>query len=117
LNCSDIPTNYPYRELEECFLMKSNEFYTDYQHLFHESPDYFCHFLKSDCSLFTEVLSERTNVKLESIQVENGLQFMKNFISHHLSTINELEFQEVLELCFEKFISSLPIEMFTSDTI
>ncbi len=97
--------------------MKSNEFYTDYQHLFHESPDYFCHFLKSDCSLFTEVLSERTNVKLESIQVENGLQFMKNFISHHLSTINELEFQEVLELCFEKFISSLPIEMFTSDTI
>ena len=74
----------------------SSEFYTDYQHLFHESPDYFCHFLKSDCSLFTEVLSERTNVKLESIQVENGLQFMKNFISHHLSTINECEFQEVL---------------------
>jgi len=94
LDCSDIPTNYPYRELEDCFLMKSNEFYTDYQHLFHESPDYFCHFLKSDCSLLSEVLNERTNIKLENIQVQNGLQFMKNFISHQLSTINECEFKE-----------------------
>jgi len=74
--------------------MKSNEFYTDYQHLFHESPDYFCHFLKSDCSLLSEVLNERTNIKLEHIQVQNGLQFMKNFISHQLSTINECEFKE-----------------------
>jgi len=39
-------------------------------------------------------LSERTNVKLENIQVQNGLQFMKNFISQHLSTINEYEFKD-----------------------
>lgn len=93
LNCSDIPTNYPYRELEECFIMKSNEFYSDYQHLFQESPDYFCHFLKSDCSLLSQILNERTNLKLETVQVQNGVQFMKNFIYQVLQKITFQDLQ------------------------
>jgi len=95
LNCSDIPTNYPYRELEECFLMKSNEFYSDYQYLFHESPDYFCQFLKSDCSLLSEILNERTNLKLETVQVQNGVQFMKNFIYQIIIKLNLQDLEQV----------------------
>lgn len=103
LNCSEIVTGYPYSELEECFLMKSNEFYNDYQQLFQESPDYFCQFLKSDFSLLCDALTERTNLKLASIQTENGLQFLKNFIHQKLSLADngDLEKLSLLMPSFE----------------
>ncbi len=74
-----------------------SEFYSDYQQLFDESPNYFCQFLKSDCSLLSEVLTERTSLKLETIQVSNGLQFIKEFIYGQLLSINHKTLDEVAQ--------------------
>jgi len=62
-----MPTSYPYHEMEDSFLLKSKDFYTEYEQIFNESPSYFYHFLKADYALMTEVLTERTKIKLESI--------------------------------------------------
>jgi len=93
LDCSDISTNYPYQELEDCFLFRSSEFYDEYQQLFQESPNYFCHFLKSDFSLLSEILTERTNLKLETIQVQNGMDFMRAFIYKQAVQLTEEQVQ------------------------
>ena len=78
----------------------SRDYYNDYQHLFHESPDYFYQFLKSDISLLSKLLNERTNVKLETIQLQNGVQFMKNFVNQRLHKTPLQEFEKVKLDCF-----------------
>jgi len=95
LDCTEINTNYPYQEIEEAFLIKSDEFYNDYQQLFTESPDYFCHFLKADCSLISEILPQRTNIKLEKILIQTGLRFSKEFVNNQFDCLK----QDQLESC------------------
>jgi hypothetical protein len=53
--------------MEDLFLMKSKEFYQEYQHIFEESPSYFSQFLKSDYQLLQEILPGKTNIKLQQI--------------------------------------------------
>jgi hypothetical protein len=84
LDCTNIPTNNPYSTLESEFLKASNEFYNDHIRYFNDNPNYFCQFLKSDLSLLSEILTLRTNLKLEKIQVGNGFEFMKQFVVDHV---------------------------------
>jgi len=79
--------------LEQAFLIKSKEFYGDHQKLFSESPNYFCQFLKSDCQLLSEILIDRTSLKLEKIQVENGILFLKAFLYDQLSQVDAKDYQ------------------------
>lgn len=95
LDCTEIATNYPYQEIEEGFLKKSNEFYQDYQQLFTESPDYFCHFLKADCSLISEILPQRTHIKLETLLIQNGFDCNKEFIKCQLEKVCEQQLEKV----------------------
>ena len=81
-----------------------SEFYDEYQQLFQESPNYFCHFLKSDFSLLSEILTERTNLKLETIQVQNGMDFMRAFIYKQAVQLTEEQVQIVSSLWNLKLI-------------
>jgi hypothetical protein len=94
LDCTEILTNYPYQEIEEGFLKKSNEFYQDYQQLFTESPDYFCHFLKADCSLISDILPQRTHIKLETLLIQNGFDCNKEFIKSQLEKVCEQQLEK-----------------------
>jgi hypothetical protein len=94
LDCSELPVNCPYLELEDGLLKKTNDFYNDYQPLFSESPDYYEHFLKSDCCLFSDILVERTKWKLEKLQVDKGLQFLIHVIQEQLQKINLQELMQ-----------------------
>ncbi len=63
--------------------------------MFQESPTHFCQFLKADCSLLTDVITERTKMKLETVQVQNGLEFTKGFIGNSINKLNEKTLEEV----------------------
>lgn len=88
-DCTDMPNNYPYCELEDVILKQSNQFYKEYQQLFNEVPEYFCQFLKCDSSLLGQILGDRTNVKLAKIQNQSGIQILKDFISNKLDNIDQ----------------------------
>jgi len=83
-----LPVTCPYRELEDLFLLNSNDFYENYQPLFNENPEYFCHFLKSDDCLFSEILTQRTKIRFETLHVEKGLSFMKSMMHNQLQKLN-----------------------------
>jgi hypothetical protein len=111
LDCSKLPVNCPYLDLEQGLLNKSNEFYNDYQPLFNESPEYYGHFLKSDCCLLSDILVERTKCKLEQLQVEKGLQFVKDVIQKQLQSVNLQELEQYQKqpilLCDQRKLCSL----------
>jgi len=121
LDCTEILTNYPYQEIEEGFLKKSNEFYQDYQQLFTESPDYFCHFLKADCSLISEILPQRTHIKLETLLIQNGFDCNKEFIKSQLEKVCEQQLEKfqycnVIDTEHSEGIGAF-IENFVSETL
>jgi len=93
-DCTDMPNNYPYCELEEAILKQSNLFYKEYQQLFNEVPEYFYRLLKCDSSVLAQVLGNRTNVKLAKIQDQAGLQILREFIGNKLDYLNYEETQK-----------------------
>jgi hypothetical protein len=90
-DCTDMPSNYPYCELEDAIIKQSNVFYKEYQQLFNEAPEYFCQFLKCDSSLLGRILGNRTNVKLAKIQNQSGFQILKDFIGNKIENIDQEE--------------------------
>lgn len=88
LDCSELPVNCPYKELEDSFLAKSNDYYLSYQPLFCECPEYFCNFLKSDCFLLSEILIGRTKYKFAALQLQHGLNFVKEALHNQLEYVN-----------------------------
>lgn len=89
LDCTDIPVSYPYCELEEAILYQSNDFYQEYQQLFYESPEYFTHLLKADSTLLSNILIQKSSVKLERLQQEKGVQVIQQFIAKKVDEIDE----------------------------
>lgn len=87
-DCTDISNNYPYCELEEAILKQSNQFYKEYQQLFNEVPEYFCQFLKCDSDVLSQVLGNRTKVKVARMQERIGFQILKDSISNQLDNLD-----------------------------
>jgi len=81
-----------------------SEFYQDYQQLFTESPDYFCHFLKADCSLISEILPQRTHIKLETLLIQNGFDCNKEFIKSQLEKVCEQQLEKVIYWSFSALL-------------
>lgn len=80
------------------FLLKTNttqlflsfsDFYHEYQHIFRESPSYFCTFLKSDSALLSEVITDRSRAKLYKIQIKMCLEFLESFLKDNLKHLTE----------------------------
>jgi len=93
--CSDMSINYPYCELEKAILHQSDRFYGEYQQVFSEVPEFFCRFLKCDSSMLSEILGERTSIKLLQVQTQKEFQTMEIFIDNKLNEIDEQQFKNV----------------------
>jgi hypothetical protein len=94
-DCTDMPINYPYCELEKAILCQSDRFYGEYQQVLGEVPEFFCRVLKSDSSMLSEILGERTCTKLLQIQTQKEFKTMENFLDNKLNEIDEQQFKIV----------------------
>jgi len=94
-DCTDMPTNYPYCELEKAILSQSDRFYGEYQQVLGEVPEFFCRFLKSDSSMLSEIVGERTSTKLLQIQTQKEFKTMEDFLDNKLNEVDEQQFKIV----------------------
>ena len=73
----------------------SSDFYQEYQQLFYESPEYFTHLLKADSTLLSNILIQKSSVKLERLQQEKGVQVIQRFIAKKVDEIDEEQLRKV----------------------
>ena len=88
-------------------------FYEDHIHLFNDASNFFCQFMKNDHSLFSEILTTRTEIKLRKIQIQISFLFIKAHLSQNLPKLdmNNLELVHLnkiqLPLIFLSFMKIL----------
>jgi len=87
IDCTDMSTNYPYADLEQSIINESQQFYDENSKHFGDSPHYFCEFLKADAELLSDILNNRTHVKMRKLQIQKELQFLQEFIVKELKTL------------------------------
>jgi len=90
-DCTELPVSCFYEELEDLFLSNTQTYYQCHQPLFNKCPEYFCAFVKSDCSFLAETFIERTKHKFVALQVNHGLQFLRNLIKDQVESFNLLD--------------------------
>jgi len=113
-DCTELPVNCFYQELEELFLSNTQNYYECHQPLFKKCPEYFCAFVKADCSLFAESFVERTKHKFMSLQVNHGLQFMRNLIRDQIENFSLLDLES---FCINFISEENELEIFIDENI
>jgi len=113
-DCTELPVNCFYQELEELFLSNTQNYYECHQPLFKKCPEYFCAFVKADCSLFAESFVERTKHKFMGLQVNHGLQFMRNLIKDQIENFSLLDLES---FCINFISEENELEIFIDENI
>ncbi len=114
-DCTELPVSCLYEELENLFLSTTQTYYECHQPLFNKCPEYFCAFVKSDCSFLAETFIERTKHKFVGLQVNHGLQFLRNLIKDQVQSFNLLD---LVQLQTSTLISEeSDLEMFIDENI